>query len=637
MTISMDLNAFPIPEDDEEEIFGEQVEEEIAHIETAVETLRREREERRQRLKRDFPDEGPKRVVQQPRREPVINTRSYDKTKLPPGWLDCPAAGHPIGYIIPSKVPLGETFNDCIIPEIGLVIDLTNTTRYYQPSDWKKQGIKHVKIACKGKDSVPDPESVNTFVYEVLQFYFRQQQSKNKKYILVHCTHGHNRTGIMIVHFLMRSQPLSVTNAIETFHNARPPGIYKQDYIDALYALYHETKPEKASCPNTPEWKRSSDLNGEAMPDDEDDGGIVTTSQDNQVPAEVLTNDDVLGDAIPWAQQEAMRQICYHSLKLGAGTKGNAQFPGSHPVSLNRENLQLLRQRYYYATWKADGTRYMMLITSDGCFLIDRNFNFRRVQMRFPMKQTNEGHHLTLLDGEMVIDTLPDTQKKQRRFLVYDLMAINSVSIVERPFSERWEMLQKEVIEPRNRERDYIHQSRNPDYRYDLEPFRVRRKDFWSLSTVTKLLQEFIPNKLSHEADGLIFQGWHDPYVPRTHEGLLKWKYREMNSVDFLFEVVDENRQLLYLYERGKKKLMDGNHVDFKNGEDPSELSGKIIECSWDFEEQVWNCMRVRVDKSTPNDINTYRKVMRSIKDNITEEFLLEDIGEIVRLPMYNC
>lgn len=33
-------------------------------------------------------------------------------------------------------------------------------------------------------------------------------------------------------------------------------------------------------------------------------------------------------------------------------------------------------------------------------------------------------------------------------------------------------------------------------------------------------------------------QGWDDPYVPRTHEGLLKWKYPEMNSVDFLFEVV---------------------------------------------------------------------------------------------------
>jgi mRNA-capping enzyme len=36
----------------------------------------------------------------------------------------------------------------------------------------------------------------------------------------------------------------------------------------------------------------------------------------------------------------------------------------------------------------------------------------------------------------------------------------------------------------------------------------------------------------------LFLQGWDDPYVTRTHEGLLKWKYPSMNSVDFLFEVL---------------------------------------------------------------------------------------------------
>lgn len=43
-------------------------------------------------------------------------------------------------------------------------------------------------------------------------------------------------------------------------------------------------------------------------------------------------------------------------------------------------------------------------------------------------------------------------------------------------------------------------------------------------------------------------QGWDDPYVPRTHEGLLKWKYPEMNSVDFHFEVV----YVLYLEFRNQ-------------------------------------------------------------------------------------
>lgn len=42
---------------------------------------------------------------------------------------------------------------------------------------------------------------------------------------------------------------------------------------------------------------------------------------------------------------------------------------------------------------------------------------------------------------------------------------------------------------------------------------------------------------VSFSDNDFMCQGWDDAYVPRTHEGLLKWKYPEMNSVDFLFEV----------------------------------------------------------------------------------------------------
>ncbi|CAL0324742.1 unnamed protein product [Lupinus luteus] len=662
MIVAMDLNASPVPDEEEDTFEGHAVREFIAseeRVESAVDIARREREERKRRLKRERPDDRPVHVSQSPGYDQLFHTKtlkSHDKSRLPPGWLDCPSFGQEIYCMVPSKVPLGESFNDCIAPgkrysfkqvihqqrvlgrKLGLVIDLTNTSRYYPVTDLKKEGIKHVKIQCKGRDSVPDNLAVNQFVYEVTQFLVRQKHSK--KYILVHCTHGHNRTGYMIIHYLMRSMSLSVTQAIKMFSDARPPGIYKPDYIDGLYTFYHEKKPEMVVCPPTPEWKRSSelDLNGEAVPDDDDDGIPDPHLPENHETDTRMTNDDVLGDEISNEQQEAFRQFCYQSLKLSSGARGHAQFPGSHPVSLNRDNLQLLRQRYYYATWKADGTRYMMLITMDGCYLIDRNFNFRRVQMRFPCRSTNDGlgektHHFTLLDGEMVIDTLPDSNKQERRYLIYDMMAINQVSIIERPFYERWKMLEKEVIEPRNHERQHIYQSRNPYYRYDLEPFRVRRKDFWLLSTVNKLLKEFI-KRLSHEADGLIFQGWDDPYVPRTHEGLLKWKYAELNSVDFLFEV-DGDRQLLYINDRGKKRLMEGNTVTFGDNSDASLYSGKIIECSRNPETQEWVFLRIRTDKSAPNEFNTYKKVMRSIKDNITQDDLLDEINEIIRLPMY--
>lgn len=141
---------------------------------------------------------------------------------------------------------------------------------------------------------------------QVAQFIFNHNERQPRKYVFVHCTHGHNRTGYMIVHYLMRTQqascvtevshffllhwcifyifdvcvsdPLFFKKAIQRFAEARPPGIYKQDYIDALYAFYHETKSDLAVCPSTPEWKRSSDfdLNGEALP--EDDDGVPYTS-----------------------------------------------------------------------------------------------------------------------------------------------------------------------------------------------------------------------------------------------------------------------------------------------------------------------------------------------------------------------
>ncbi|GAV82726.1 DSPc domain-containing protein/mRNA_cap_enzyme domain-containing protein/mRNA_cap_C domain-containing protein [Cephalotus follicularis] len=650
----MDLNV-PLPrEEDDGPPYNEHVEREIARKEAFYENGNSEG--RYSRLKRKFTNEGPPMHVSQSlmHDERPRDHGSYDGNMLPPGWLGCPPYGEEIGFIIPSKVPLGESFSSCIPGEkyspkqviyqqrllgreLGLVIDLTNTNRYYPVSAWTEEGIRHVKIRCKGRDSVPDNASVEKFIYEVSQFY--SQQRHPKKYILVHCTHGHNRTGYMIVHFLMRTESTSVTEAIDVFARARHPGIYKQEYIDALYVFYHEEKPVLVVCPQTPEWKRSSDLdcNGEALLDQSIDGAALL--HEDNIKDKLLSNDDILGDAIPFDQVREMRQACYQSLKLDATARGYSQFPGSHPVSLNRDNLQLLRQRYYYATWKADGTRYMMLITGDGCYLIDRNFNFRRVEMRFPCKYSIMGipektHHYTLLDGEMIIDTDPNTQNQERRYLIYDMMAINEVSVSELPFHERWKMLEKEVIEPRNLERETLSKSVNPYYRYDLEPFSVRRKGFWLLSTVNKLLKKFIP-QLSHEADGLIFQGWDDPYVPRTHEGLLKWKYSHMNSVDFLFELGVDNHQLLYLYERGRKKLMWGNSVVFEDASAPNSCSGKIIECSWDPDGKFWIFMRIRTDKSTPNDFNTYKKVLRSIKDNITEDVLFKEIDEIIRLPMY--
>lgn len=55
------------------------------------------------------------------------------------------------------------------------------------------------------------------------------------------------------------------------------------------------------------------------------------------------------------------------------------------------------------------------------------------------------------------------------------------------PFYERWKLLEKEVIEPRNMEREALSKSISPYYRYDFEPFGVRIMIFSFLFSETVL------------------------------------------------------------------------------------------------------------------------------------------------------
>ena len=55
--------------------------------------------------------------------------------------------------------------------------------------------------------------------------------------------------------------------------------------------------------------------------------------------------------------------------------------------------------------------------------------------MRSPEYQS---HHMTLLDGELIVDEDRETGKHTYRYLAYDAMAINGVSLVNRP----WKVIQ---------------------------------------------------------------------------------------------------------------------------------------------------------------------------------------------------
>ncbi|VVD00600.1 unnamed protein product [Leptidea sinapis] len=79
------------------------------------------------------------------------------------------------------------------IPNIGAVIDLTNTSRYYNPKGFVSAGVLHKKIHVQGH-VVPPEAKVTEFMNTVDKFLEKDDDSL----VGVHCTHGLNRTGYMV-------------------------------------------------------------------------------------------------------------------------------------------------------------------------------------------------------------------------------------------------------------------------------------------------------------------------------------------------------------------------------------------------------------------------------------------------------
>lgn len=112
-------------------------------------------------------------------------------------------------------------------------------------------------------------------------------------------------------------------------------------------------------------------------------------------------------------------------------------FPGSQPVSMDMKNLQMLSEKPYRVSWKADGTRYMMLIKQkDEIYFFDRdNSCFQVSGIRFPCRDDLNTHiYDTLVDGEMVIDKDKQTGKTTPRYLIYDVVSYNGDSYMEYEF-----------------------------------------------------------------------------------------------------------------------------------------------------------------------------------------------------------
>jgi len=317
---------------------------------------------------------------------------------------------------------------------VGLWIDLTNTTRFYDRKEVEKKGCKYVKLQCRGHGETPSIEQTKSFIEIVDEF----TSNNPLDMIGVHCTHGFNRTGFLIASYLVEKHDVAIDAAVQMFAKARPPGIYKQDYITELFKRYDDVD-DACPAPPLPNWCfEEEDAEDDYQPstsqaaskrkfedEEEVDGDNDAQDGDNgeagqsgapkkKRRSEKIRLDAVFMDGVGgielMTEQKKVNALQQTVQEMCEWKKGG--FPGAQPVSMDRQNIRLVHTKPYKVSWKADGTRYMMLIHQEReIYFFDRdNSCFKVDGLKFPSNKDLTKHiKNTLLDGEMVIDRVSFT------------------------------------------------------------------------------------------------------------------------------------------------------------------------------------------------------------------------------------
>ena len=114
------------------------------------------------------------------------------------------------------------------LPNLDLIIDVTNTDRYYNPKNLS-ENTKYCKIKTLGH-VIPNHHVIGRFFKAVNEML----SHKKDALIGVHCTHGVNRTGYLICRYLIEKFNWAPQKAIDEFNLHRGHPIERQNYIDDL-------------------------------------------------------------------------------------------------------------------------------------------------------------------------------------------------------------------------------------------------------------------------------------------------------------------------------------------------------------------------------------------------------------------
>jgi mRNA guanylyltransferase len=266
----------------------------------------------------------------------------------------------------------------------------------------------------------------------------------------------------------------------------------------------------------------------------------------------------------------------------------------------------------------------------------------------------NTFHGNTLLDGELVNDTVGPDGAKKLRYLVFDCVVLDGEQLMNKALDKRIGRYFQFVDKPLKN-----FYAKHPEDAKSFA-FEVMFKAMDKPYALEEMFNHKLPN-LPHGNDGLVFTCKGTTYVSGTDEHILKWKPAHENSIDFKLAL---GQFPITIFEDGTQAedfdakpsfdllVFHGNDVyqpfaslyitdaDWEAMKSlGQQLDGRIIECykdpafngAWRFKAEDDGSPRFRDDKTTANHISTVKKVLESIEDGVTQDELIAAAPVIMR------
>ena len=270
------------------------------------------------------------------------------------------------------------------------------------------------------------------------------------------------------------------------------------------------------------------------------------------------------------------------------------RFPGPNPVSLDTSHFPGLRGKAYYVCEKTDGVRFLMTVatlpTPSGPLklvaLLDRALTAYVLPLRHVPKALFQG---SLFDGELAWN------KAESRwdFLVFDTPCVSGIPVLNLPLRARLEAARRGL----------------DAYRPDpSDPVRLRLKTFVPCGRHEAIDRHLALASAAYDVDGVILTPAADAVVYGRHVGMFKLKTGAHHTVDFL--VGHDGRQLA-VFDAGRHVAVGTARVTCQ--------PGSIVECrAAEGHQGVWDPVGTRTDKTTANDMFTYKKTLLNMREGLT-------------------